>query len=66
MIKTLSFAVMHFSIAFTLVYLLTGSWTLGGVVAIVEPLVNTVAFYFHDKFWKRLELRRQGTTLLTA
>jgi uncharacterized membrane protein len=55
MIKTITFAVMHFSIAFAVVYAMTGSLLMGGAVAIVEPAVNTVAFHFHEKIWKRIE-----------
>ena len=29
----------------------------GGLVALVEPAVNTVAFYFHERLWQRLETR---------
>lgn len=53
MTKTISFAVMHFSIAFTVAYLLTGSVLVGGMLAVVEPAVNTLAFYFHEKLWNR-------------
>ena len=53
--KTITFAVMHFSIAFTVTYLLTGSFLIGGLVATVEPAVNTVAFYFHEKIWGAVE-----------
>ncbi|WP_445677556.1 DUF2061 domain-containing protein [Pseudomonas putida] len=35
--KTLSFSVLHFSIAFTVAYLLTGSALTGGLIAIIEP-----------------------------
>jgi len=38
---------------------MTGSVLLGGAVALVEPAVNTVAFYFHEKIWKRHERRKQ-------
>ncbi|WP_108124333.1 DUF2061 domain-containing protein [Saccharospirillum mangrovi] len=55
MIKTATFAVMHFSIAFSVAWALTGSPVVGGLVALVEPAVNTVAFYFHEKIWKRIE-----------
>ncbi len=55
MLKTITFTVMHFGIAFTVAYLLTGSVAIGGLVAIVEPLVNSVGFYFHEKVWKRVE-----------
>ncbi len=51
--KTMTFAVMHFSVAFMVAYLLTGSLVIGGAVAMVEPMVNTVAFYFHEKCWQR-------------
>ncbi len=59
MIKTLSFGVMHFAIAFAVGYLLTGDVVIGGALALIEPAVNTVAYYFHDRIWTRLE-RRQG------
>lgn len=55
--KTLSFAVVHFTVAFSLGYLLTGSAVVGGVMALVEPACNTVAFHFHEKLWRRLERR---------
>ncbi|GAB3489017.1 DUF2061 domain-containing protein [Marinomonas epiphytica] len=55
MMKTMTFAAMHFSIAFTVAYLLTGSFVVGGLVAIVEPAVNTVAFFFHEKIWASFE-----------
>lgn len=53
--KTMTFAVMHFSVAFTVAYLLTGSVVVGGAVALVEPAINTVAFYFHVMVWKKVE-----------
>lgn len=53
--KTMTFAVMHFSVAFTVAYLLTGSVVVGGAVALVEPAINTVAFYFHEMVWKKVE-----------
>ncbi|EKO3608894.1 DUF2061 domain-containing protein, partial [Vibrio metschnikovii] len=43
--KTLSFAAIHFTIAFTIAYLLTGDIILGSLIAMLEPMVNTVAFY---------------------
>ena len=51
--KTLTFAVVHFSVAFGVAYLLTGSIGISGAVALVELLANTVAFHFHEKAWRR-------------
>ncbi|GAB6261408.1 DUF2061 domain-containing protein [Photobacterium sp. CCB-ST2H9] len=50
--KTISFAVIHFTVAFTVAYLLTGDMILGSLIALIEPMVNTVAFYFHEKVWQ--------------
>ncbi|ACA89136.1 DUF2061 domain-containing protein [Shewanella woodyi] len=61
MTKTLTFAILHFSVAFTITYLLTGSIVIGGAVALIEPSVNTVVFYFHEKVWKRLEKNSNNT-----
>ncbi|AKJ32207.1 DUF2061 domain-containing protein [Caldimonas brevitalea] len=51
MAKTASFGVMHLGIAFTVSYMLTGSVAISGAITIVEPLCNTVAHYFFDKYW---------------
>lgn len=58
MLKTITFAILHFSVAFTVTYLLTGSIVIGGAIALLEPAINTVVFYFHEKVWKKIELRR--------
>ena len=51
--KTFTFAVLHFSVAFGVAYVLPGSVGISGAVALVEPMVNTVAFYFHEKAWQK-------------
>lgn len=53
--KTLSFAIMHFLIAFLITYALTGSLVIGGAVALIEPAANTIAFYVHEQLWARYE-----------
>jgi uncharacterized membrane protein len=49
--KTLSFAAVHFTVAFSLGYLLTGSLVVGGALAMLEPALNTVAYYWHERAW---------------
>ena len=61
MLKTFTFALVHISVAFTVVYLLTGSALAGGVVALIEPACNTVAYYFHEKVWETFRQRRRLT-----
>lgn len=51
--KTISFATVHFSVAFSLTYIMTGDLVIGGAIALLEPALNTVTFYFHEKVWTR-------------
>jgi uncharacterized membrane protein len=60
MTKTFSFAVVHFTVAFSVGYLMSGSLLVGGAIALVEPAVNTVAYHFHEQVWSRLARRREG------
>jgi uncharacterized membrane protein len=54
MSKTMSFAAVHFTVAFTVAYLMSGSVAVGGAIALVEPVVNTVAYHFHEQVWNRV------------
>jgi uncharacterized membrane protein len=51
--KTATFAVVHFSVAFGIAYLLTGSAAIAGAIALIEPLANTVAYFLHERAWSR-------------
>lgn len=52
--KTVSFGAIHMSVAFTVGYIMTGDVAVGGTLALVEPVCNTVAYYFHEKVWNRM------------
>ncbi|MCK7545932.1 DUF2061 domain-containing protein [Marinobacter bryozoorum] len=60
LLKTVTFAVTHFTVAFTVAYLLTGDILIGSLIAMVEPAINTVAYFFHEKIWARRQKRRQA------
>lgn len=53
MAKTMSFATIHYSVAFTVAYVMTGSAIIGGAIALVEPAINTVAYHFHEQVWQQ-------------
>jgi len=53
--KTVTFAIVHFTVAFAVGYLMTGSVMVGGAIALVEPMVNTIAYHLHELVWKRRE-----------
>lgn len=54
LLKTASFAVLHFGVGFAVTYALTGSLAIATGVALLEPCVNTVVFYVHERAWHRL------------
>ena len=54
--KTFSFLALHLIVGFTVAYLFTGSWVIAGGIALVEPLVNAVVFFFHERAWERGKL----------
>lgn len=52
--KTGTFAMVHFTVAFGVAYALTGSAPIAGAIALLEPLANTVAYFFHERAWARV------------
>ena len=60
MTKTFSFAAVHFCVAFTVGYVMTGSALVGGAMALVEPAINTIAYYFHERIWARVQKETAG------
>ncbi|MDF1630791.1 MAG: DUF2061 domain-containing protein [Alcanivoracaceae bacterium] len=65
MSKTISFGIMHVSVAFFVVWMMTGDVIIGGAVALVEPLFNTVAYHFHEKVWARRSILDSPVAMLT-
>lgn len=49
--KTATFACVHFAVAFGIAYLLTGSVSIAGAIALIEPVANTVAYFLHERAW---------------
>jgi uncharacterized membrane protein len=52
--KTASFATIHFIVAFAGASALPGSAPIAGALALLEPLANTGAYFFHERLWSRL------------
>jgi len=53
LVKTASFALLHFGVGFGVTFALTGSLAISTGVALIEPAVNTVVFFFHERAWRR-------------
>lgn len=53
MAKSAAFGVMHVGISFTIGYALTGNVAIAGAMTPIEPVANTIAHYFFDRWWDR-------------
>ncbi|OUY08788.1 DUF2061 domain-containing protein [Acinetobacter populi] len=49
--KTLSYYIMHISIAMLVAYVVTGNLWIAMTLSLLEPTVQAVAFFFHEKVW---------------
>lgn len=58
LMKTMTYLAVHLTVAFTVGYLLTGSVEIAGLITLIEPCANAVAFFFHEKLWKRWSSRK--------
>lgn len=54
--KTGTFAALHFGVGFGVTYALTGSVAIATGVALIEPAVNTVVFFFHERAWAKMPI----------
>lgn len=57
-LKTVTYCIMHFSVAVTVAFVLTGNIRTALAIGVIEPLVQTVFFTVHDRVWTRIETRR--------
>lgn len=51
--KTFSYYIMHISIAMLVGYIVTGNLMMALTLSLLEPTVQAVAFFFHEKVWNR-------------
>lgn len=51
--KTFSYYIMHITVAMFVAYLVTGSFIMAATLSLLEPTVQAVAFFIHERFWER-------------
>ena len=49
--KTLSYYIMHISVAMIVAYMITGNLIMAATLRLIEPTVQAFAFFFHEKVW---------------
>jgi uncharacterized membrane protein len=52
-LKTLTYALMHFTVAVAVAYAISRNWAVALGIGIIEPLVQTFAYHIHERFWEK-------------
>jgi len=60
LMKTGSYYLIHISVAAMVAYAVTGNLWASLTLSLLEPTVQAVAFFFHEKAWDRAARRRAG------
>ncbi|MGE8560383.1 MAG: DUF2061 domain-containing protein [Acinetobacter sp.] len=50
--KTFSYYIMHITIAMLVGYFVTGSIWMALTLSLLEPTIQAIAFFFHEKIWE--------------
>ena len=61
LVKTGSYYLLHIGVASMVAYTVTGSWIQALTLSLLEPTVQMIFFYLHEKLWERRALRLQQT-----
>lgn len=60
LLKTGSYYLIHISVAAMVAYAVTGNLWASLTLSLLEPTVQAVAFFFHEKAWDRAARRREA------
>ncbi|WP_374473010.1 DUF2061 domain-containing protein [Phenylobacterium sp.] len=60
--KTVSYSIMHLTVAITVAYALTRDWRAALAIGMIEPVFQTLAFAIHERVWDRLGRRAAAAT----
>lgn len=66
LVKTMTYLAVHLTVAFTIGYIITGSVEIAGLITLIEPCANAVAFFFHEKAWKWRLAKKTGLSTSIA
>ena len=51
--KTFSYYIMHITVAMLVGYFVTGSLWMAITLSLLEPTVQAVAYFFHERIWEK-------------
>ncbi|RIJ27661.1 DUF2061 domain-containing protein [Henriciella algicola] len=58
-VKTMTYSVMHLTVAVSVAYALTGNLAISLGIGLIEPAVQTVAYMLHEDAWRRVASKDQ-------
>lgn len=59
LLKTVSYYAIHICVAALVAYALTGNLWTAFTLSLLEPSVQAVAFFFHEKAWARAQRSKE-------
>ncbi len=59
LLKTVSYYVIHVCVAALVAYAVTGNLWAAFTLSLLEPSVQAVAFFFHEKAWARAQRSKE-------
>ncbi len=66
LMKTGSYYLIHICVAALVAYAVTGNLIASLTLSLLEPTVQAVAFFFHEKAWQRASVRRAAAAAAGA
>jgi uncharacterized membrane protein len=66
LMKTGSYYLIHICVAALVAYAVTGNLVASLTLSLLEPTVQAVAFFFHEKAWERALRRKAAATAYAA
>lgn len=64
--KTASYYLVHITVAAAVAYGVTGDLFMAFTLSLLEPTVQAIAFFFHEKAWERRGQSKNSTASPTA
>ena len=60
--KTLSYYIMHITVAMLVAYAVTGNFWMAVTLSLLEPTLQSFAFFFHEKAWNKRDQKAAQST----
>ena len=58
LVKTISWRITGSGATFAISYLITGSVSISGTIALIQLTANTVLYFIHERIWNRIKWGR--------